>query len=90
MLYSIGAFVFSLGLGWATPGTRVELGTRARPRKRASGKAAAKVSLNNIWPFNFFFCSTSEGVKTLFILLFIDILSGSVSSREVETGNLGF
>ena len=45
-------FIVFLSQGWATPGTRAELdtqarfcGTRAKPRKRVNGKAAAKVSL---------------------------------------------
>ena len=43
-----------LGHGCAALGTRAELGTRARPRKRVNGKAAAEVSLINIRPFYFF------------------------------------
>ena len=49
---------YSLGQGWATPGTSTELGTRARfygtrarPRKRGNGKDAAEVSLTNKRPF---------------------------------------
>ena len=80
----------SIYQGWATPRTRAELGTRAhisgtraRPRKRVNGKAAAEVLLMNIRLF-FFRISKQAYVMTL-ILLFTYIFSGKQDIRWVKT-----
>ena len=63
----------------ATTGTRAELdtrarfsGTRAMPRKRVNGKAAARISLINTRPLLYFsfFHRRSDSVETIFFLLF--------------------